>query len=217
MVMRKIRLSPAVSAALALTLSACVTHSPSRLYEGPEKPGSEIALYSPLNRGDFTGPAIRTTHMNGKTLPELFPGQPISSTIALEPGEVAVRISFDVYEDTILWTLLAASTMKVKNFMGWYDLAFEAKPGKLYLPIFNYNLERDARVTQMCISELPQGSSYADSRKPQRYLVCADPSIPATEENIKLCAEFRANNPSVPSKEYEGFCRNMEYSKAVVP
>ncbi|TDR70236.1 hypothetical protein [Paludibacterium purpuratum] len=183
------------SIATSLTLSACGSIHVSKTYPGVELPANQVAVYSPFNRGDFSGPSISTQALNGKPLGEYFPNSPFGPYISFLPGDVTVRISFVDYDDVFASILLPnLAQMKVKNFVGYYDLKFTAKPGKFYAPIFNYNLPHDKRLTEMCISELPLDSSLSETRMPQHYVACAAPSLPPTEDNIKICAAINTSN-----------------------
>ncbi|WP_147289974.1 hypothetical protein [Crenobacter cavernae] len=186
----------------------CSTPNISKSYTGPERPINEVAVYSPNNRGDFNGPSILTTHLNGKILREYFSEIPFGPYISMVPGDVEVRVTFDDYEDVFLWVIAPnVVSLKTKNFKGHYDIKFNAKPGKFYAPIFNYNLPQEKRILEMCISELNMGSSLAETRVPQKYVACGKPSIPAIESNIKICAEIYKINE--PPKLYDEMCREV--------
>lgn len=180
-----------ITLVLAASCSGCAINV-SKMYPGEARPNNEIAVYSPLNRGDFNGPSILTTHIDGKVIREYFPsGSPFGPYVAMLPGEKTVRVTFDDYENTFLWILAPKLiSLKFKNFQGYYDVKFNAKPGKFYAPIFNYNLLQDKKITEMCVAELEQGATLSDTRAPQKYVACAKPSVPATQENIKICNEM---------------------------
>jgi hypothetical protein len=198
-------ISKCIAVVLFISGAGCAINV-TKLYEGSEQPRHTLALYSPLNRGDFSGPSIQTLQIYGKPLGEHFPRGPIGPYIGLKPGKTSVRISFDDYDDAMLWAIAPGLvSLKHKNFQGWYDLQFEAKPNKLYAPIFNYNLPDSERKSEMCIAELSQDASVAESRNPQPYVACAKPTIPATPENIKLCSEIRHINSA--TRVYAENCR----------
>jgi hypothetical protein len=141
-------------------------------------------------------------------LKEYFSKAPFGPYVSISPGDVEVRVTFDSHDDVLLWVVAPKIvSLKTKNFKGYYDVRFNARPGMFYAPIFNYNLPVETRTSEMCISELSVGDNLEATRAPQKYVACAKPSIPATEENIKICAEIYKINE--PPKRYDEVCRDV--------
>lgn len=179
------------------------------MYGGDTRPNSEIAIYSPLNRADFNGPSITTTHIDGKIIKTYFPpDHPFGPYIGMLPGEKTVRITFRYFGNAIPAIIAPNLTnMVIKDFQGHYDITFKAAAGKFYAPIFNYNLPHDRMMSEVCIAELEQTASISETRRPQQYIACSKASIPPTEENIKACQEINAKAGTI--KLFEEACQNL--------
>ncbi|WP_440217184.1 hypothetical protein [Chromobacterium piscinae] len=190
------------------SIAGCATNI-SNMYGGDTRPNSEIAIYSPLNRADFNGPSITTTHIDGKIIKTYFsPDHPFGPYIGMLPGEKTVRVTFQDF-DNVIPAIIAPNltNMSIRNFQGYYDVTFKVAAGKFYAPIFNYNLPQDKMMSEICIAELDQTASLSETRHPQKYAACSKASIPPTEENIKACQEINAKTGTV--KLFEEACQGL--------